>query len=392
MLGTDHKTSLGQPRLLVSRSALLHNLQLIRQQLAPGTKVCAMVKADAYGHDSDIVVDTLVNFERDGVPTPAVEQLGVASLDEAGTILESVLPILIFRPIENVYIGKNREAVEQAIQRGWIVTIGTPSAADDVARLAVALQKRANVHVQIDTGMTRCGCAIVVLRELLSRIESHNSLKLVSLGTHFATADAPGSPFVVEQFHRFRGATDEFASMRTGRVARHTANSGAIFFSPQTHLDMVRPGISLYGIDPTCKPNTDRTLRPVAKWTAPIISVLNAPKGATVGYAQTWTATRDTRIGLVPVGYADGYMRAWGNRAAIIVQGKPAPVVGRVSMDLVTIDLHDAPAANVGDEVTLMDDDPLSPASAYMLSEFGQTIPYEIFTRIGRRIKRVAVE
>jgi alanine racemase len=302
------------------------------------------------------------------------------------------VPILVFRAIENVYIGKNREAVEQAIQRGWIVTIGTPAAADDVARIAVALQKRANVHVQVDTGMTRCGCAIVGLRELLLRIESHNSLKLVSLGTHFATADVPGSPFVVEQFARFRNATDEFASMRTGRLIRHTANSAAAFFAPQTHLDMVRPGIALFGIDPTCKPNMDRKLRPVAKWTAPIISILTAPKAATVGYGQTWTAPRDTRIGLVPIGYADGYLRAWGNRAVMIVQGKPMPVIGRISMDLVTIDLHDVPAANIGDEVIVMDDDPLSPASPYALAELSQSIPYEVFTRIGGRVKRVAVE
>jgi alanine racemase len=392
MVANDVKQSQGQPRLLVSRQALMHNLRLIRQQLAPGTKVCAMVKADAYGHDTDIVVDTLVNYEADGLPTPAVEQLGVASLDEAGTILESSLPILVLRPIENVYIGKNREAVEQAIGRGWIVTIGTPAAADDVARIAVALQKRANVHVQIDTGMTRCGCSIVSLRDLLSRIESHNSLKLVSLGTHFATADVSGSWFVAEQFGRFRDATDEFAAMRAGRVIRHTANSAATFFAPQTHLDMVRPGIALYGIDPTCKPSMDRALRPIAKWTAPLVSILNAPKGATVGYGQTWTAPRDTRIGLLPIGYADGYLRAWSNRATMIVQGKPVPVVGRISMDLTTIDLHDVPGANIGDEVTVLDDDPLSPASAYGLAELGNSFVYEIFTRIGLRVRRVAVE
>jgi alanine racemase len=391
MVQNDTKQTQGQPRLLVSRQALMHNLRIIRQRLAPGTRVCAMVKADAYGHDTDIVADTLANCEYDGLPTPAVDQLGVASLDEAGTITEN-LPILVFRPIENVYIGKNREAVEQAIQRGWIVTIGTSAAADDVARLAVASQKRALVHVQIDTGMTRCGCAIVSLRDLLTRIESHNSLKLVSLGTHLATADAEGTAFVAEQYARFRGATDDFASTRSGKVLRHIANSGGIFFAPQTHLDMVRPGISLYGIDPTCRANMDRKLKPIARWTAPIISVLNAPRGATVGYGQTWTATRDTRIGLVPVGYADGYLRAWGNRAKMIVQGKPVGVVGRVSMDLVTLDLHDVPAANIGDEVIVMDDDPLSPASAYGLAELGNTIPYEVFTRIGRRVKRVAVQ
>jgi alanine racemase len=130
----------------------------------------------------------------------------------------------------------------------------------------------------------------------------------------------------------------------------------------------------------------------VAKWTATILSILDAKAGTAVGYGHTWRTPCDTRIGLVPVGYADGYLRAWGNHAKMIVQGITVPVVGRVSMDLVTLDLHDVPTAEIGDEVIVMDDDPLSPASAYSLASLGQTIPYEVFTRIGPRVKREAVE
>jgi len=387
----DVKQSQGLPRLIVSRQAILHNVRVIRQQLRPGTRVCAMVKADAYGHGADIVLDTLTNFSYEGLPTPAVDQVAVASLDEAAA-LPQMLPILVFRAIENVYVGKAREAIDTALQFGWILTIGTCAAADDLARIALQRNRRAMVHVMIDTGMSRCGCELPRLGELLARIESHGSLKLVSLGTHLATADVPDHPFVIEQFARFRQATDDFAASRSGKLIRHAANSGAIFFFPHTHLDMVRPGISLYGIDPTCKPSTDRFLKPVAKWTAPLISILEVKAGTSVGYGQTWRAPRDTRIGLVPVGYADGYLRAWGNRAMMMLHGTEVPVVGRVSMDLTTIDLHDVPAARIGDEVTIMDDDPLSPASAYALAQMGQTIPYEVLTRIGPRIRRVAVD
>jgi alanine racemase len=390
----DVKESQGIPRLLISREAILHNLRLIRQQLHSGTKVCAMLKADAYGHGADVVLDTLENLSQEGSPTPAVEQIGVASLDEAAWLPPTALPIIVFRAVENVYVGRAREAIEHAVRSGWILTLGTPAAADDVARIALAMGKRAPIHVMIDTGMTRDGCDVRMLGEVLARIESHDSLKLVSLGTHFATADGPDNPFVLEQFRRFCDVTVEFAAPHGGssKVIRHTANSGAIFFRPQTHLDMVRPGISLYGIDPTCKPNMDRALRPVAKWTAPIISILEARQGTTVGYAQTWRAPRDTRIGLVPVGYADGYLRCWGNRATMIVNGSVVPVVGRISMDLTTIDLHDAAGTKIGDDVIVMDSDPLSPASAYALAQLGQTIPYEVFTRIGGRVKRVAVD
>jgi alanine racemase len=115
-------------------------------------------------------------------------------------------------------------------------------------------------------------------------------------------------------------------------------------------------------------------------------------KGTCVGYAQTWRAERDTRVGLVPVGYADGYPRCYSNRASVLVHGRPAPVVGRISMDLTTIDLGSIPSAGVGDEVTLLDSDPLSPVSVYELAKWADTIPYEVFCRIGQRVKRVAVD
>jgi alanine racemase len=382
----DVRQSQGEPRMLISRDALLHNLRLIRRQLQPKTKICAMVKADAYGHGADIVIDTLCNFYIDDLSAPLVDMLGVGCFDEAAAITETSLPIIVFRPVENIYLGRQRDALETAIRGGWILTLSTPAAADDVARIAMSLGKRASIHITLDTGMTREGCSIENFPELLTHIASHSSLRIASIGTHFASADIAGDAFTENQFNNFQNATDQLP------IPRNVANSGAIFFAPATHLDMVRPGISLYGIDPTCKPNLDRPLRPIAKWTAPIISILDAKKGATIGYGQTWQAPHDTRIGLIPIGYADGYLRAFGNRAMMIVNGISVPVVGRVSMDLVTIDLQNIPSAKIGDEVTVMDDDPLNPASCYALANLADTIPYEILTRIGPRIRRVALE
>lgn len=382
----------GQSRLVISRRALLHNVRLIRRQIQPGTRVCAMIKADAYGHGADLVVDALCNFELEGLQAPTVDMLGLGSFEEAFALAEMSLPVMVLRPVENVYIGPARMAIEQAILRGWVLTVGTGSGADDVARIALALGKRAAVHVMVDSGMTRCGCSIENLSELLMRIESHTSLRLASLGTHLATGDCQTDPFIGEQLSRFRAATDPIAAKRAGKLIRTAANSGGVFFAPTTHLDMVRPGISMYGIDPTCKPSMDRPLQPVAKWTAQIVSILCIKPGTTVGYGQTWRSTRETRIGLVPVGYADGYMRCLGNRASVMLHGKATPVVGRVSMDFITIDLHDHPTAQISDEVVLLDDDPLSAASIYALAEQADTIPYELFTRIGPRVKRVAFE
>lgn len=360
--------------------------------LRPGTKICAMIKADAYGHGAEIVIDTLCNFEADHVISPAIDMVAVACLDEASQLPAQSLPVMVLRAVENVYVGPAREAIQNAINNSWILTLGTPSAADDVARIAMSLGRRAAVHVMVDTGMMRCGCAADHLPQLLSRIESHSSLRLASLGTHLATSEVQGDPFVAEQIRGFHQATDAFVKQHPTKLIRTVANSGGIFFSQGSHFDMVRPGISLYGVDPTCTPSMERPLKPVAKWVAPIIAILDAKKGQAVGYGQTWRSERDTRIGLVPVGYADGYLRAFSSRATMMVDGKPVPVVGRVSMDLTTIDLHDVPQARIGDQVTVMDDDPLSPASVYALSELANTIPYELFTKIGSRVKRVAVE
>ncbi len=405
----EAKQALGEPRALVSRSALVHNARLIRRTVGPGVKICAIVKANAYGHGVNLVCDTLLNFGQDGAEPPLVDAFAVASLDEAALVPETTLPIHVFRPVENVYVGQQREKLEAAIRHGWILTVCTPSAAQDVARIALACGRRAQVQVMIDSGMSRSGVSPDGFGELITRITAMPSLRLQSLCTHFACSEDAANPVTAEQFALFTRTTDllnvglrplyfpenGIGSARSAEpipYLRHAANSGAVFLHPQTHLDMVRPGLALYGIDPTCAPSMDRPLRPVLKWTAPLLMVREVPANTPVGYGQTWRSKHPTKIGLVPVGYADGYLRAFSNRAVMMVHGQPCPVVGRVSMDLVTLDLGPASEATIGDEVIILDNDPLSPASVYALAKAGDTIPYELFCRIGPRIPRIATD
>lgn len=387
----DAKQTLGEPRLLISRSALLHNAALLRRAIAPGTRICAILKADAYGHGAMIVADALCNYSSDASEGPAVDALAVASIDEAAALPDVKVPIIVFRPIENAFLGRQRSKLEEAVRNGWVLTLCSTSAAEDLARIALASGKRASVQVMVDTGMTRAGIEPHQLPELLHKIGSRPSLRLAGVCTHFSNADERHSKHTLDQFACFRQCTDPFAELFRGKVMRHAANSGAIFFLPPSHMEMVRPGIALYGIDPGGAPNVNRALRPVMKWTAPLVGIRQIRRGIGVGYGQTWQAARDTRIGLVPVGYADGYLRAFSNQAVTLVHGAPAPVVGRVSMDLMTVDLGAIPQAQIGDEVTLLDNDPLSQVSAYALAKWADTIPYEIFCRIGSRIQRVAV-
>jgi len=387
----DAKAALGEPTATISRSALLHNAALIRAAVAPQVKVCAIVKADAYGHGASIVADTLANFSNSDSNQPAVDAFAVADLDEAAALPITTHPILILRPIENAFLGKQRARIEQAIRAGWWLTVASPTAADDIARIALTTGKRANLHVMIDTGMSRVGVRPEQLADLLQRIDSRPSLKLCGIYTHFVASEDADHPMNIEQLATFLDVTEVMREGR-GKLFRHAANSGGVFFTQPAHLDMVRPGISLYGVDPTGLPSVDRPLKPVMKWTAPLIGVRTVRKGESVGYNQTWIAKQDTRVGLVPVGYADGYSRAYSNRAITLIHDCPAPVIGRVSMDLTTIDLNQVPIAEIGDEVTLMDDNPLSQASIYKLAEWAGTISYEIFCGIGPRVKRIAVD
>jgi alanine racemase len=381
----DARDALGEPVATVSRSALLHNAAVVRRAVGRGVKICATVKADAYGHDAALVVDALANFSTNDFGTASVDAFAVADLDEAAALPAVTQPVLVLRPVENCFVGRQRAKVEAAV--------GTTTAADDVARIAASVGKRAHLHVMLDTGMHRGGVAAGDLAALLERIDRRAmSLRLAGLYTHFVHGEDPDHPMTIEQLAMFLDRTDPIAHAAGGRLLRHAAASGATFFTPPAHLDMVRPGLALYGIDPTGKPSLDRPLRPVLTWTAPLVGVRDVPAGDTVGYGQSWRADHPTRVGLLPVGYADGYDRAYGNRAVTLLHGCVAPVVGRVSMDLTTIDLSHVPSAAVGDTVTLLDSDPLSPCSVYRLAEWSGTIPYEVLCRIGRRVRRVPIE
>jgi len=389
----DAKHCLGEPRCLISRSALLHNVALIRRTISPKTKICAVVKAGAYGHDVDLVVDTLCNFTAGDAEPPVVDSLAVADIDEAAALPCRDLPVIVLRPVENAYLGAQRSRLEAAAHNGWILTLGSISAAQDLARICQSRSLRANVQIMVNTGLNRAGVNVEHFADLARAVASAASLRLVGLATHFASADEPANPLNAQQLAKFLEITrDHCDPARPQRPQRSAANSAGVFYQPDAHLDAVRPGISLYGIDPTGAPCVDRPLRPAMRWTAPLIAIRDVPAGVGVGYSQTWISDRPTRLGLLPVGYADGYPRQLSNRGVMMVCGQPAPVAGRVSMDLTVIDLQNAPHAVIGDEVTILDDDPLSPASVYRIAELAGTIPYEIFCRIGSRVRRVAVD
>lgn len=362
------------PTLWIDADALRGNAQFLRGRLASGATLCAMVKADAYGLGAADVVPVLQGL---------VDRFAVATVDEAAELPAGATPVLVLRPLTGV-----GEAEREGIRRGWTFTIAEASALDDLARAADRAAARVDLNIMLDTGLTRCGIAAARLASLVEAVARRPGLRLAMVGTHFACAESVDDPFTSQQLTRFLEVAEPLRRGHPDRPRLHAANTAAVLLHPAAHLDMVRPGIGLYGIDPGGTPQVDHPLRPAARWTAPLLAIHEVEPGAAVGYGRTWTSARRGRIGVVPVGYADGYPRAASNAAAMLVGGAVCPVAGRVSMDMTTIDLTHAPAARPGDQVTVLDADPLSPAGPYALARAAGTIAYELLARVGRRVRR----
>jgi alanine racemase len=385
----DAKRFIGEPRLLISQDALKTNLRTLRRHLAAEVKICAVLKANAYGHGARLVASLIQQIEAEE-PFLRVSQYAVATFDEAADLADFGKPLMLLRPVENVFLGRQRELIESAIINGWTMTLASAAAADDIARVAVHLERRAHVQIMLDTGMTRCGCDAADFDSVLERVLHHASLRLTGISTHFVNSELAGDPMTSRQLRQYQSMLDRNPIL--DGIPRHAANSGAIFFTPRAHFDAVRPGISLYGIDPTGRPSVDRPLMPALRWTAPIIALHDVEPGQGIGYGHTWMAATSGRIAVVPVGYADGFPRNAGNHSTMMVAGIPCGVVGRVSMDMTAIDVSRIADIAVGDEVTVIDDNPLSPASIYSLASVCGTIPYEIVTGIGSRVQRCSVD
>ena len=282
------------------------------------------------------------------------------------------------------------EAQKELISAGVIQTLVDPAEISPISQIARQLGAVAEVHVKVDTGMTRSGVAPSSLPRMLERIRDESHLKLSGLYTHFATADEADKTFALRQLDLF------LQSVRTSGVPAgvvlHAANSAATIDLAESHLDMVRPGIAIYGYQPSDQMHHRLPLQPALRLVGRLLQVKDVQAGSGCGYGLTYTFDRDGRVGRVPIGYADGYLRRWSNRATVRIRGYDAPVRGRVSMDQIIIDLTDCPQAHLGDEVEIISPNPTAPHSVENLARLAETIPYEVTCRLGGRSDRVLVD
>jgi len=352
----------------IDRSALHHNAMVVRKRIG-SAEMLAVVKANAYGHGLVGAAETLADD---------VQLFGVANLEEA-TQLRAALshPIIILGPA----IPDERSTI---VENGFIPTISTLAEAEVFNGLG-----RTAINFKVDTGMGRMGAVESAAVEIFQCVTSLPQIEIQSISTHLPVSNED-TEYTRDQLIRFRKIVEQLRAAIPGQYKAHVLQSaGTLAFNPPT-FEIVRAGIILYGISPL--PQFQKLLRPAMTWKTRIALVRDMPKGSSISYGRTFVTPRKMRIATLSAGYADGYPRHLSNRdASVLVRGQRCPLLGRVTMDLMMIDVSRIDHVEVGDEVVLMGRDGNQEVSCMELAEKAGTITWEITTRIGARVRRVYV-
>lgn len=362
----------------IDLASLAFNFRSIRAFVGPGIGFMAVIKADAYGHGA---VECGKELARLGA-----DWLSVATLEEAVELRDAGIesPILC---LGGFYLGQEH----YGMGRNVTPAVFTLESAERIHRAAAELGLRAKVHLKIDTGMGRVGIPHRDLPEIADRLAALSNLDIEGAMTHFAAADAPSeNDFTETQSRRFYEALDLLRAKGIEPKLTDLANSPGAVAHPASRAGMVRIGGILYGLGRDVLPTAvdSPAIRPVMSLFTRLAQIKAVPAGTSIGYGRTFVTTRPSLIGTVPIGYHDGFPRALSNRGTAIVAGRPVPVAGRVSMDWVTLDLTEVPAAAIGDKVTLIGRDGDACILAEDVAEAAGTISYEITCGIAARVPR----
>jgi alanine racemase len=368
----------------VSLTLLRRNFRVVQEHVKRGVSVCAVVKADAYGHGA---VECSRALEEEGA-----NWLGVTSLDEAIPLREAGIGARILL-MTGFWRGEEEEIVRlrltPTVWEIWHLEALERAAAE----LGVAHQP---IHLKVDSGMGRLGVRPEGLPAVCSVLQASKHLKLEGLSTHLASSEVLDAPSVEEQLKAFAKARQFLESGGAKPVLVHIANTSAVISRKETWNNMVRPGLALYGYYlPFQRAGRDvsgsgwrLSVKPVLTWKTRILSLRNAGPNEALGYGGIYTTKAPARIAVLPVGYADGFNRQLSSRGRVIVREHYAPIVGRISMDLTMVDVTGIPGTEVGDEVILLGATDVLSVDAQEQAEIANTIPYEILCNISKRVPR----
>ena len=357
----------------IDLAALRSNFHIVENHLEGKPPILAVVKANAYGHGAVQVSRTLLE--------EGASILGVATVDEARELRQGGIHGRI------LILGRMVQAdIPAALRWHTEITLQHPDMARWVSKAAISKGVTVPVHLKVDTGMTRLGFYWETAFEEILKVLELPGLDLCCVYTHFANADLGDREFTQKQIHRFEEL--QLKLKTTGvKVCHHISNSAAILTGQTPEGCGVRPGIMLYGSSPSGNIPSEE-LRPVLSWKCRVLQITEVPEGTGISYGHDFITTRSSRIATISVGYADGYLRCLTNRGQVLIGGKRAPVVGRVTMDMTMVDVTDLPEINIGDEVVVLGSQGEDNISAEEVAAWADTINYEIFCALSHRVPR----
>ena len=353
------------PTATINLSSVKHNLNIIRSYLKPQTKVLVAIKANAYGHGAVKLAQHL--------STQGVDGFGVATAQEALELRENGIAsdLLIFQPVF--------EDVDTLVEKDICLTVADEKSLEAIRKAS----QKPRVHLKVDTGMGRLGLGWREATALAKTLDKADMLDAV--WTHFAASDDEDKSFTLEQLEQFHLF---LAALKTEGVEPplvHASNSAAIFAYPEAQFDMVRPGIAVHGYHSSpCIERLEPRLNPTLTLSAPIIFKKKVNRGAPISYSQLWRAPKATTVATVRIGYGDGYFRTLTGKASVLIGGVEKPIVGRICMDQLMVDVGDLDP-DIGERVTLIDPACLN---AETLANKVGTISYELLCSLSSRIKR----
>jgi len=353
---------------------LIHNLNVIKDLIRKDVEILAVIKADAYGHGIEKVFRTLNGS--------GIKYFGVACSEEAESILKinSDVNVLSFGKIykKDILLAKRF--------KNYNLTI---SGFDCVNYLDT--ESEYNVQINVDTGMGRCGIFVDDLKFLLDKLNNYKNVNLTGVYSHFPSADLD-IEYTKKQIEIFSRIRELFIEKGYKNLKFHISNSDGIVNFPEANFDMVRPGITLYGGYWNIKKKRELGLKPVMKFYSKVVQIKNFKKGMSIGYKRKFIVPFDNfKAGLVPIGYADGYLRFFSNKSRVLIKNRLCRVIGLVSMDWMMVDLNGVENPQIGDEVILFGDEGYFVDVDELAEKIG-TISYELLCRIGNRVKRIYKE
>ena len=358
----------------IDLDALMHNVKALRGLIGP-RRICAAVKADAYGHGAPAVATAM--------SVAGVSMFGVAMTEEAIELREAGIrqPVILLTTVPY-------EDMDQILDYGITACITDEPFAQRLSETARRRGRPVEAHVKVDTGMNRVGIAYHHAAETILRIGRLPGIRITGIFSHFACSDSEDLSACHEQLRLFRQVTEALKASRFAMPMLHMANSAATLRLPEAHMDCVRPGLIFYGLRPRTVVDPPIPLKPVMSLHTRLVFCKRVPAGTKLGYGHTFTTWRESVIATLPIGYHDGYVRQYSNAGEVLIRGFRAPAVGRVCMDQTLVDATDVPGVQVGDEVVIYGEQSGRRISIEEMAARLERIPYELTCAVGGRVRR----